>query len=222
MNLPLRAGLVVAAISLLAVLAPLLGLPPSWIALLAGGGLVALTLDAARFGGRGGHLLAEALPGGEARLRRIAIHEAGHVLLAAEEALPVGAVLVGSLACWRAGLAASGSTELEPPPQARLPLPELRRWSRVLQAGMAAEQLVYGASIGGADDRALLGRLWGLSGQDVTTAQREQRQARREVEQLLRRRREALEGEAERLLRLAPRLLRPEAAAGAPAADSSP
>ena len=209
MNQPLTAGLAVLVISLLAVVGPLLGLPPAGIALLAGGGLAALTLDAARFGGRGGHLLAEALPGGEARLRRIAVHEAGHVLLAEREAMPVGQVLVGSLACWQAGLAASGSTQLEPPLQAKLPLVELRRWSRVLQAGMAAEQLVFGDCLGGSDDRALLGRLWGLSGHDVATAQREQRQARREVDQLLRQQRGQLDQQAERLLAGAPRLLRP-------------
>jgi hypothetical protein len=208
MSEPLAAALLVALVSALALLGPLLGVPPAWIALLAGGGLAALTVDAARFGGRGGHLLAEALPGGQGRLRRIAVHEAGHVLLAAEEAMPVAAVLVGSLACWRAGLAAAGSTQLEPPAQAKLPLLELRRWSRVLQAGMAAEQLVFGDCRGGSDDRALLGRLWGLSGHDVTTAQREQRQARREVDQLLRRRRADLESQAELLVQQAPRLLR--------------
>jgi hypothetical protein len=216
MNQPLSAGLVVVTISFLAIFGPLLGVPAAWIALMAGGGLAALTLDAARFGGRGGHLLAEALPGGEARLRRIAVHEAGHVLLAAEEAMPVGQVLVGSLACWRSGVAAGGSTQLEPPLQAKLPLVELRRWSRVLQAGMAAEQLVYGECLGGSDDRALLGRLWGLSGHDVATAQREQRQARREVDQLLRQQREQLERQAEALLTSAPRLLRPGSPTEAP------
>jgi hypothetical protein len=79
----------------------------------------------------------------------------------------------------------------------------------VLLAGMAAETLIYGDSEGGADDRSLLGRLWGLSGQDVDTAQREQRRARREVEQWLRQRRPALEQEAERLACAAPRLGRP-------------
>jgi hypothetical protein len=203
MNQPLSAGLVVVTISFLAIFGPLLGVPAAWIALMAGGGLVALTLDAARFGGRGGHLLAEALPGGEARLRRIAVHEAGQVL-------------VGSLACWRSGVAAGGSTQLEPPLQAKLPLVELRRWSRVLQAGMAAEQLVYGECLGGSDDRALLGRLWGLSGHDAATAQREQRQARREVDQLLRQQREQLERQAEVLLTSAPRLLRPGSPTEAP------
>lgn len=208
MNQPLAAGLVVAAVSLLAVIGPLLGLPPSWIALLAGTALALLTVDAARFGGRGGPLLAEALPGGLQRLRRIAVHEAGHVLLAEREAMAVGQVLVGSLACWRAGLAAGGTTQLEPPLQAKLPLVELRRWSRVLQAGMAAEHLLYGDCLGGSDDRALLGRLWGLSGHDVATAQREQRQARREVDQLLRQQRQQLESRADALLATAPRLLR--------------
>ena len=198
----LSAGGAVAAITVLAVVGPPLGLSPWLIAVAAGGGLVALTLDAARFGGLGGHLLAEALPAGlgTARLRRIAIHEAGHVLVAADNDLPVKQVLVGSLACLRAGLSANGTTELEPPAHAKLPLEDLRRWSRVLQAGMLAEQLVYGGSRGGADDRALLGRLWGLSGYDVTTAQNEQRRARLEVEQWLRQRRSELEARAEQLL----------------------
>ena len=198
----LSAGAAVAAISVLAVVGPPLGLSPWWIALAAGGGLVALTVDAAQFGGLGGHLLAEALPAGigTARLRRIAIHEAGHVLIAADNDLPVKQVLVGSRACLRQGLSANGSTQLEPPAHAKLPLEELRRWSRVLQAGMVAEQLVYGGSRGGADDRALLGRLWGLSGYDVATAQQEQRRARREVEQWLRQRRSDLEQRAELLL----------------------
>jgi hypothetical protein len=159
-------------------------------------------VDAASFAGLGGHLLAEALPlgVGEARLRRIAIHEAGHVLLAAENNLPVKQVLVGSRACLRQGLRANGSTELEPPAHAKLPLEDLRRWSRVLQAGMVAETLIYGGSRGGADDRALLGRLWGLSGHAVATAQQEQRRARREVEQWLRQHRGRLEERAAALL----------------------
>lgn len=209
MTSPLAAGLAVAVVSALAVFGPLLGVSPWWIALTAGISLAGLTLDAASFSGRGGHLLAEALPGGLARLRRVAVHEAGHVLVAADEAMPVKRVLVGSLACLQAGLAAGGSTELVPPAQAKLPLEELRRWSRVLQAGMAAEELVYGASVGGAEDRALLGRLWGLSGHDVDTAQREQRRARRETEQWLRQRRPQLEARAETLLAAAPRLGRP-------------
>ena len=200
------AGAAVAAVTVLAVVGPPLGLSAWWIALAAGGGLAALTLDAASFGGLGGHLLAEALPAGigKARLRRIAIHEAGHVLIADENALPVRQVLIGSRACLREGLQANGTTQLEPPDHAKMSLEDLRRWSRVLQAGMVAEHLVYGGSRGGADDRALLGRLWGLSGYDVATAQLEQRRARREVEQLLRRRQSDLEQKAEQLLRTQP------------------
>ena len=240
----LRAGLVVGGITAMAVVGPLLGVSPAWIALAVILALAALSLDAARFGGRGGHLLAETLPGGEARLRRIAVHEAGHGLLAAAEGLPLRRVLVGSLACLRAGLNSNGSTEfasefvmpflarpagaagaqLEAAPQGGvfdpvegappgsvapgLPAEELRRWSRVLLAGMAAEELIYGESEGGSDDRALLGRIWGLSGFDVATAQLEQRRARREVEQALSRRRPELEQRAERMLAAAPRLFR--------------
>jgi hypothetical protein len=68
---------------------------------------------------------------------------------------------------------------------------------------MLAEQVVYGGSRGGADDRTLLGRLWGLSGYDVATAQQEQRRARREVEQWLRCHRADLDQRAEALFEAA-------------------
>jgi len=206
----------VLVVTLLALLGPLLGLSPWFTTALVALALTTLTVDAARFGGRGGHLLAETLPGGLLRLRRIALHEAGHVLVAEREGVAVAAIHVGSLACLRAGLSAGGTTVLAPPGSARLPLEELRRWSRVLLAGMAAENLVYGESEGGADDRSLLGRLWGLSGQDVATAQMEQRRARREVEQWLRGERSRLEAEADRLARQAPRLGRPDSTEAEP------
>ena len=157
----LNAGLAVAGVTALAVGGPLVGISPGWITVAVVAGLVLLSVDAARFSGLGGHLLAEALPLGigAARLRRIAIHEAGHVLVAADNNLPVTRVLVGSRACLGQGIRANGSTELEPPAHAKLPLEDLRRWSRVLQAGMVAETLIYGGSRGGADDRGG-GRLW--------------------------------------------------------------
>ncbi len=205
----LTAGVAVLLVSLAAVIGPPLGIPPWTIALLAGGMLAALTADAAFFSGRGGHLLAETLPGGASRLRRIALHEAAHGLVATSEAVPVRRVLVGTWAALQAGVSSGGCTEFDLPAKARMSLADLRRWSRVLLAGMVAEELVYGQSIGGADDRAQLGRLWGLSGHDVATAQREQRQARREVKRWLGERRQELEEQAENLLRAAPRLGRP-------------
>ena len=200
------AGVVVLLLSLAAVVGPLVGLSPWWVTLLVALGLGSLTVDAARFGGRGGHLLAEALPGGQGRLRRIAVHEACHALAADSDGLVVRRVLVGSLACLQAGVDSGGCTEFALPESVRLSAEDLRRWSRVLQAGMVAETLVYGDSVGGDDDRALLGRLWGLSGFDVEMARIEQRRARREVEQALRARRAEIEAEAERLLAAAPRI----------------
>lgn len=202
----LRAGLAVAAITGLGAFGPMLGLSPAWIVVAVGGGLALLSVDAASWQGMGGHVLAEALPGGEGRLRRIAVHEAGHLLVAEQEQLPVHRVLVGTVACLQAGLRSNGATEFPMPDSVRMPLEDLRRWSRVLQAGIAAETIVYGKARGGADDKALLGRLWGLSGHDVATAQREQRRARREIEQLLRRDQADLSQRADQLLSSAPRL----------------
>ena len=194
------AGAAVAGATLIAVFGPLVGLSPAWIAVGLGGVLVALTVDASLWQGLGGHLIAEALPGGQNRLRRIAAHEAGHLLVARENDLKVRRVLVGTRACLQAGVRSNGATEFDLPDSVRMSLEDLRRWSRVLQAGIAAETLLYGAARGGADDRALLGRLWGLSGHDVATAQREQRRARREVDQWLRTERSALEQLSDQLL----------------------
>ena len=202
----LTAGLAVFAITVAAVAGPAVGVSPWVTTLFAGVALAALTADAAYLGGRGGHVVAEALPGGAARLQRIAIHEAAHGLIAQVEAVPVRRVLVGSWATFQAGVSGGGLTEFELPPAAKMPLSDLRRWSRVLQAGMVAEELIYGSSAGGADDKAQLGRLWGLSGHDVATAQREQRQARREVTSLLKNRRQELEERANQLATSAPRL----------------
>ena len=194
------AGVVVGGATLVGVFGPLVGISPAWIAVGVIGLLVGLTVDASQWQGLGGHLLAEALPGGRARLRRIACHEAGHLLLAQENALPVKRVLVGTRACLQAGVRSNGATEFVIPDSVRMPLEELRRWSRVLQAGIVAETLLYGSARGGADDSALLGRLWGMSGHDVDTAQREQRRARREVDQWLRQQKPRLEQLAEQLL----------------------
>lgn len=202
----LRAGLVVVGITTLGAFGPAVGISPAWIVIVVLGGLIALSVDAASWQGMGGHLLAETLPGGQSRLRRIAVHEAGHVLIAEAENLPVQRVLVGTLACITSGLRSSGATELTVPDSVKMPLEDLRRWSRVLQAGIAAEKLVYGKARGGADDRALLGKLWGLSGYDVETAQREQRRARREIEQQLRQQRSSLDERASALMAAAPRL----------------
>ena len=200
-----RAAIVVATITGLGAFGPVMGLSPAWIVVVVVGGLVALSVDAASWQGMGGHLLAEAMPGGEGRLRRIAVHEAGHLLIAEAEDLPVQRVMVEPW-CLRAGLSSSGATEFTVPESVRMPMEDLRRWSRVLQAGIAAETVIYGSARGGADDRALLGRLWGLSGHDVATAQREQRRARREIEQQLRQGRSQLEDRVGTLLKEAPRL----------------
>ena len=63
------AGVAVAGATLLAVFGPLVGISPAWIAVGLGGALVGLTVDASQWQGLGGHLLAETLPGGKARLQ---------------------------------------------------------------------------------------------------------------------------------------------------------
>ena len=54
----LRAAIVVAAITGLGAFGPVMGISPAWIVVVVGGGLVALSVDAASWQGMGGHLLA--------------------------------------------------------------------------------------------------------------------------------------------------------------------
>ena len=53
--------------------------------------------------------------------------------MVAREQLPVQQVLVGTLACVRAGLSSSGATEFAGLDSVKMSLEDLRRWSRVLQ-----------------------------------------------------------------------------------------
>ena len=122
----LRAGVAVAGITVLGAFGPALGLSSAWIVVAVGGALVTLSVDAATWEGMGGHILAEALPGGEERLRRIAVHEAGHVLIAEEKNFRFSGA-GGTLACVRAGLRSSGATEFAVPDSVRMPLEDLRR-----------------------------------------------------------------------------------------------
>ena len=144
---PNRIALVVAVFSGTAVLGPMVGVSPAWITVAVISALVMVSVDAAAWNGRGGHLLAEAMPGGQERLRRIALHEAGHRLLASHEGLEPGDTLVGSLACLRAGHDACGRTTLPLPASSKLPLEELRRWSRVLLAGMPLSRWCMAAAM---------------------------------------------------------------------------
>ena len=70
----LRAGIAVAGITVLGAFGPALGLSSAWIVVAVGGALVTLSVDAATWQGMGGHILAEALPGGQERLRLSLIH----------------------------------------------------------------------------------------------------------------------------------------------------
>ena len=202
----LRVGLVVTGVTVLSVFGPFFGIQPSIIAIFVVICLILLTIDSASLNGMGGHIVAEALPGGEKRIKRIAVHEAGHLLIAQEEKLPVKRVLVGTLACINAGLSCNGVTEFFIPESIKMPLEDLRKWSKVLQAGTVAEDIIYGGAKGGSDDKVILSRLWGISGHDIDTAQREQRRARREIEKLLNEKMDDLENKAFDLLASAPRL----------------
>jgi hypothetical protein len=145
---PNRIALVVAVFSGTAVLGPMVGVSPAWITVAVISALVMVSVDAAAWNGRGGHLLAEALPGGQERLRRIALHEAGHRLLASHEDMELGDTLVGSLACLRAGHDACGRTTLS------WQVWPLSRWC--MAAAMAAWMIAsFWAASGGSRVKAL-------------------------------------------------------------------
>ena len=107
--------------------------------------------------GLGGHLLAERCSG-VAPVAPDCCHEAGHLLLARKRS-PLSGCWWGPVLVCKPGCGAMAPRNLPFPPACAC-----RSKIYVVGAGLAgriaAETPIYGAP-GGADDRALLGRLWG-------------------------------------------------------------
>ncbi|MEB3355754.1 MAG: ATP-dependent Zn protease [Synechococcales bacterium] len=155
------------SITMTSLIGPIVGISPVVPALITVGLMGAITVDTLSFQGRGGTLLIDGLAQFAPEHReRVIRHEAGHFLVAYLMNIPVTDY---TLTAWEAlrrnqpgrGGVTFDTQELEQQvARGELPAQLVDRYGAVWMAGIAAEQLTYGNSQGGNDDRQKFRILW--------------------------------------------------------------
>jgi len=150
-------------LTLSSLLGPLFNLSPTVPAIATFGILGLATLDSFSWKGQGGILLLDWLASFSPQHReRVVRHEAGHFLLASLLKIPVTGYTLNAWEALKQGQSAQGgvsfddqelASELE---QGTLSSQLLERYCTIWMGGFAAETLVYGSALGGADDRQKL------------------------------------------------------------------
>lgn len=167
-----RLNLVAIAIFLMmmsALVGPMVNLSPAIPAAATLGILGIITADQISWQGRGTDFFVS-LWQSKAERERILCHEAGHFLVAYCLDIPITAYSLSPWEVLRQGEKAMGGVQFDTAnlehqcqdwkhrPQA------LERWATVWMAGIAAEKLVYGQSLGGEGDRQQLRQAFRLAG----------------------------------------------------------
>jgi hypothetical protein len=165
-------ALSVFTISITSLVGPLVNISP----LLPSGflfGLLVLTcLDSFYYQSRGADLVVDSIARrNPAYVRRVVYHEAGHFLVAQLAQIPVTGYALSAWEAWRQGQTGRGGVAFSPPPDL-LTASQLDAYCMVWMAGVAAEQLIYGDSQGGSDDRLKLRGMLKLAGFDVAGRRR--------------------------------------------------
>ncbi|NEQ27898.1 MAG: ATP-dependent Zn protease, partial [Microcoleus sp. SIO2G3] len=150
------------------------------------------TIDIWSFQGQGRALLLDSLAGFSPDHRdRVIRHEAGHFLAALLLDIPVTGYTLSAWEAFRQGQAGAGGVSFDT--QAleaeiaggTISAQMVDRFCTVWMAGVAAEDLVYGNTEGGGDDRAKLGLLWQQLRRPATEAQLKARWATLQAKTLL-------------------------------------
>jgi hypothetical protein len=100
-----------------------------------------------------------------AYVQRIIYHEAGHFLVAQQLGIAVTGYSLSAWEAWQQGQTGQGGVAFAPPPN---PISGklLQNYCAVWMAGVAAEQLMCGHSMGGHDDRQQLRSILKMAGGD--------------------------------------------------------
>jgi ATP-dependent Zn protease len=98
--------------------------------------------------------------------QRIICHEAGHFLVAQCLEIHVIGYSLSAWEAWQQGQTGQGGVAFAPPPS---PISGklLQNYCAVWMAGIAAEKMIYGNSIGGQDDRQQLRSILKMAGCDA-------------------------------------------------------
>jgi hypothetical protein len=141
---------------------PLLDVSPAVPAIATISILSLVTLDSFQLQGRGGTIALDWFAGFNPQHRqRIIHHEAGHFLVAYLLEIPITGYTLNAWAAMQAKQPGLGGVTFETEALAQILSQDSRqipviidRFCSVWMAGIAAEQLVYGESVGGGDDRS--------------------------------------------------------------------
>ncbi|NEQ34187.1 MAG: ATP-dependent Zn protease [Leptolyngbya sp. SIO4C5] len=151
------------ALTMASLLGPLLQVSPVIPAAATVGLLGIVTLDQLSLGGRLGAIVIDGLDRTSSTYReRILHHEAGHFLIAHLLEIPVVDYTLSPWETWRKGLPGLGGVVFDTSAleeafaQGQISAQSLNHFCMVWMAGIAAEQIVYGAAAGGDDDRQKL------------------------------------------------------------------
>lgn len=149
--------------TLSALLGPLLNISPTLPAIATFTILGIATLDSFSLQGRGGSLLLDWIAGFSPSHRdRIIHHEAGHFLVAHLLGIPVTGYTLSAWEAWKQGQPGQGGVSFDDSELAselelgKISAQILDRYCTVWMAGIAAENLVFQNTEGGADDRLKL------------------------------------------------------------------
>jgi hypothetical protein len=182
--------------TLSALLAPILPFSPYLSATTIVGLLGLVTVDNWSWGGTGTKIVTDFFASDEER-ERVLHHEAGHFLAAYYLGIPVLGYNLSAWEAFRQGQRGLGGVQFDTTifnqpdtvPQ-QIPL-LIERFSTVWMAGIAAEQVIYGQAIGGADDRLQLRSLLDISGLSELAQTQKERWAILQAQNLLESHKEA-------------------------------
>ena len=155
------------SVTMLILLGPLLSISPEGLAVVTATLLGLVSIDQLGWQGRGGTLLIDWLSQRSPDYcDRIVRHEAGHFLTAYLLGIPIDAYTLTAWETLQAGVNGTGGVVFKTDDIDRaievgkISQREIDRYYTVWMAGIAAEELTYGAAAGGRDDRLKLNLLW--------------------------------------------------------------
>lgn len=180
------------AMTMSALLGPMLNISPAIVAATTLGALSLATLDSFSFQGKGATLLLDWLAGTRSQHRsRILHHEAGHFLAAYLLEIPITGYTLSAWEAFKQGQPGLGGVSFAPEAlspevlDVRQMQLTLDRFCQVWMAGIAAENLVYGETEGGTEDRQKMREVLASLGRPASEFQLKERWAIRQAQSLI-------------------------------------
>ena len=184
-------AIVIFLTTLASLLGPLVHLSPLVVAGVAATGLGVFTLDQLSLEGRLGGLMGDGLAWlSPAHRQRILHHEAGHLVVATLLEVPLNGYALSPWQAWRQGWGGQGGVSAALPATTSetlgTPTPRwIDRYCQVWMAGIAAEEMIYGDTLGGDADVLALQRFWQALDRPQAEAAVKQRWAQLQARTLL-------------------------------------